>query len=89
MIFLNIRGVEKQTWVRMGVLLVLLINQVSTSIFGFNLLPYEEKDIYEGVSTLATIIATIWTAWKNNSFTYEGQLTDEQLKELKLQRKGE
>lgn len=80
---MNLKGVTKATWARIVTLLLALINQISISLFNFQLLPYTDEQIYEGVSTLLTVSVTIWTAWKNNSFTYEAQQADKVMKSLK------
>lgn len=79
----NFKGVDKVTWVRIIALAILLINQVSVSFFEFKVIPFEDDQIYEGVSLVLTIIVTIWATWKNNSFTTEAQMVDNQLKRLK------
>lgn len=83
----NIKGVDKSVWIRITVLFLTLVNQISISFFNFELLPFGEEEIYEGVSIVLTTVATIWASWMNNSFTWEGQLSDEELKERKRQRK--
>ena len=85
---INLKNVEKSTWVRMITLLVVLVNQVVYSFFGIQLFPYMDEQISEAVSLVLTIVVTIWASWKNNSFTTEAQLTDEQLRELKNQDGG-
>lgn len=79
----NFKGVDKLTWTRIIALFILLINQISISFFDFKVIPFEDDQIYEGVSLLLTVLITIWTTWKNNSFTTEAQITDKQLKKLK------
>lgn len=80
---MNFRGVSKQTWVRMIVLFLILLNQVSLTFLDFQLLPFNDDQLYEGVSTIFTIIGVIWAAWKNNSFTIEAQKADDHLERLK------
>lgn len=84
---LNLKDVDKLTWVRIVSLLVILINLVSVSLFDFKLLPFTDDQIYEGVSIILTIIVTVWATWKNNSFTDEAQIVDVRLKELKKRNK--
>lgn len=67
-------------------MLLVWVNLVSVAVFNFELLPFDEAAIYEGVSIFLTFAVTTWTAWKNNSVTEEGQYVDKTLKELK---KGE
>lgn len=80
---MNLKNVTKDTWVRIIVLFLVLVNLISTSMFGVVLLPFAEESLYQGVSVLLTIIVTFWTTWKNNSFTKEAQAADRYLKNLK------
>lgn len=75
----NFKGVSKGTWVRIISLFLVLINQISVSLFKFQLLPFEDEQIYEGVSTVLTFIVALWTAWENNSFTEKAQEADKLL----------
>lgn len=78
-----LKGVSVATWTRMVVLVLLLINQVSISIFNFTLLPFEDESIYEGVSTVLTFVASLVAGWKNNSFTEKAQEADKILRGAK------
>lgn len=77
---INLKGVSKATWVRILGLLFILLNQIATSIFDFQLLPFEDAEIYEGISTALTLLVSIYAAWKNNSLTEEAQHADSVLK---------
>lgn len=77
--------VKKDTIIRLIVLIIVLINQVLVSTGVINM-EFEESQIYELVSTIATIIVAMWTAWKNNSITKNAIKSDEYLKELKAQK---
>lgn len=72
----------QQAIIRLVVLAILLINQTLITM-GWNPLPWSEDDIYDGVSSVATVIVALWAWWKNNSVTEEAQKADEYLKELK------
>ena len=72
----------QQAIVRLVVLAVLLLNQ-TLIVMGWNPLPFSEDEIYEGVSSVATVVVAIVAWWKNNSVTKEAQKADEYLKELK------
>lgn len=78
---MNIKGVDKQTWVRVIALFLVLANQISVSFLDFKLIPFAEEEIYEGVSLVLTTLVTLWTSWKNNSFTDKAQEADKLLKE--------
>lgn len=76
----------KQAIVRLVVLVILLVNQ-ALIVFGLNPLPFSEEQIYEAVSSVATVVVALWAWWKNNSITKEAQEADEYLQELKERRK--
>lgn len=78
--------IKKDTIIRLIVLIIVLINQVlcSKGIIEFE---FDENNIYEVVSVLATIVMSLWTMWKNNSFTKEAIRADEYLKDLKAIKK--
>lgn len=82
----NWKGVSKEVWVRVIAMFLVWINLISVHFFGFELIPYADEQIYEGVSILLTVVITFWTAWKNNSFTYAGQEADKRLEELKKEK---
>lgn len=74
-----------QAIVRLVVLVILLINQ-ALIVFGLNPLPFSEEQIFEAVSSVATVVVALWAWWKNNSITKEAQQADEYLQELKERR---
>lgn len=71
-----------ETVVRTIVLAVTLLNQLLT-LFGKNPLPFAEDELYSTITAIATIAATVWAWWKNNSFTPAAIQADEYLAELK------
>lgn len=71
-----------ETVVRTIVLAVTLLNQLLT-MFGKNPLPFAEDELYSTITAIATIAATVWAWWKNNSFTPAAIQADEYLAELK------
>lgn len=71
-----------ETIVRTIVLVVTLLNQLLT-MFGKNPLPFAEDELYSTITAIATIAATAWAWWKNNSFTPAAVQADEYLAELK------
>lgn len=73
-------------YVRLAVLIVLLGNQ-TLLLLGYDPLPFDENQIYEGLSTVALVLASLWTYWKNNSITDEAVKADIYLQELKKERK--
>lgn len=80
--------VTKETVIRTIILALALINNVLTML-GKNPIPYSETAIYEIVSTIFTVAASIWAWWKNNSFTKSAIKADEMMKELKKEDKEE
>ncbi|MGB3160354.1 MAG: phage holin [Carnobacterium sp.] len=80
---INLKGINKSTWVRLVGLFVILLNQISISIFNFQLLPFADEEIYEGVSTILTIILSVLSTWKDTPITVAGQKGSKLTKELK------
>ena len=72
----NLKGVDKATWVRTVTLVLVLLNQLGTSMFKFKLLPFTDAEINEGVTVALTVGMAIWVGWRNNSFTEEAQSAD-------------
>lgn len=72
------KKIETGTIVRTVVLVFSLINQVLT-ISGYNPLPFGDEEVGQAVSMLLTVGASLWTWWKNNSFTRAAIEADEQL----------
>lgn len=78
----NKRKVSVETIARTVVLLATLVNQVLTML-GKNPLPFAEDELYALLTTAATVAASLWAWWKNNSFTSAAISADEYLAELK------
>lgn len=76
------KNVKIGTIVRLIVMILSMVNMLLT-VNGKNPLPWSEDEMYIGLSQVAAIITTIWTWWKNNSFTKEAIKADEYLEELK------
>lgn len=74
--------VTMSTILRTIVLLLVILNQVLTSI-GKNPLPWSEEEMYQGLSAAATAVAALIAWWKNNSFTKEARAADQYMKSLK------
>lgn len=56
------------TIIRTVTLFIVLLNQLLIC-FDKNPLPFAEDDIYNFISTVATVIISIISWWKNNDFT--------------------
>lgn len=78
----NLSGVTKQTWIRLIVLLLVLVNFVSLSFFKHKLLPFTDDQINDYVTYGLTLVGTLWAGWKNNSLTLNAQDADAYLKNL-------
>ena len=74
--------IKTATIVRTVVLAITLLNSILTTC-GINPLPFSEEEMYEGLSALATTIASLWAWWENNSFTKAAILADEEYDRLK------
>lgn len=77
--------VSTGTIIRTVILLIALLNQALTAA-GKNPLPFSEDTLYELFTLIATIGASLWSWWKNNSFTKSAIEAD---KVLELLKKGE
>ena len=82
------KKISKETLIRTGVLILTLANTILSAL-GKNPIPFSENDIYQAVSAICTVVATIWAWWKNNSFTTAAIKADEYMNALKLQEKKE
>jgi len=78
----------KQAIVRLVVLVILLVNQTLITL-GWNPLPFSEEQIYEAISSVATVAMAVWAWWKNNSVTKEAQKADVILREMKEANRNE
>ena len=74
---------NKNMIVRVSVLIVLLINQLLIG-FGFEALPFSDEQIYEGLSTVATVVMSIVTTYYDTDVTKQARQNKEILKERGL-----
>lgn len=70
------------TIARTSVLFVALINQV-LMMCGFDVLPFEDEQVSELVTTVLTAGAAVVCWWKNNSFTKAAIAADAYMAEVK------
>ena len=75
-----------ETVIRTVLLALALVNQILTAS-GKNPLPFAESDVYELMTLAATIAASAWAWWKNNSFTKAAREADAYMRHLKGQEK--
>lgn len=76
------RKIEKMTIIRTAVLMFALANQF-LSIIGYNPLPFTDDQFGQAVSMVFTVAASLWNWWKNNSFTQEAIIADENMRSQK------
>ncbi len=76
------KKVSTETIIRAIVLFVTMVNTILT-MSGKNPLPFAEDELYTWLTAAATVAATLWAWWKNNSFTSKAIEADEYLAELK------
>jgi SPP1 family holin len=77
--------IDSQVIARTIILAIALINQIF-AIFGRQQIPVQEDTVYQIVSLIFTIVTTVWSWWKNNSFTPEAIKADEYMHKLKAKR---
>ena len=82
------KKVSKETLLRTVILAITLINSVLIML-GKNPLPFSENEIYQAISAVCTVAASLWAWWKNNSFTNAAIRSDEYMNALKSQAKKE
>lgn len=78
--------ISTATYVRTAFLIIALVNTVLTAC-GANPLPFSEEEIYEGISSIVTVVAALWSWWENNSFTKAAIAADAEYERLKKQEK--
>lgn len=76
------KNVKTDTIIRTIVLALALINQL-LSASGHAVLPITDDQVETLVSTGATVLATVWSWWKNNSFTQNAIAADCYLEALR------
>jgi len=73
---------KKETIIRTVILLYALLNQILT-MTGHSILPVGEEQLTELVSVGFTVVVSLVTWWKNNSFTAEAIEADKYLEQLR------
>lgn len=76
------KKVEVGTIIRTICLVLALVNQGLT-IAGHSVLPINDEQVNQLVTLIATIGASVWAWWKNNSFTQAAITADEIMHDLK------
>lgn len=75
------RTIKPDTIARTITLFIALANEV-LAVFGKEAFPITEDTVYQVVSLVALIGASVWAWWKNNSFTKNAIEADRVLAEL-------
>lgn len=75
-------NVKTDTIARTIVLFLALANQALV-IFGKEAFPVTEDEVYQIVTLIATVGASVWAWWKNNSFTKAAIEADKVLAQAK------
>ncbi len=73
---------KKETIIRTIILAIALLNQI-LAVFGKSPIPIEDELINQLISAIFTVSASLWSWWKNNSFTPAAIKADKLLKELR------
>lgn len=80
--------VKKETWVRLVVMIVSIINHILV-VMGKSPIPIDDKQVQQFVALGINIAVTLWVWWKNNSFTKSAIEADKYKDKLKSFEKGE
>ena len=75
-------NVKIGTIIRTVILVLALVNQALT-IAGKSPLPVSDEQVTELLSMLFTVVASLWSWWKNNSFTRAAIVADEMLADMR------
>lgn len=74
--------IELSTIIRTVCLVLALVNQGLT-MAGHSLLPITDEQVNELLTLLATIVTSMWSWWKNNSFTQAALEGDKVMRAIK------
>lgn len=80
---MNISGVSRDTWTRLVILILTLINMTLNSLGVAHFTNEEINQWYDVISVAVTVVSSLWCMWKNNSFTVNAQTADIFLKKLR------
>lgn len=75
----NFKGVSVQTWVRTFVLVIALVNQ-ALLMLGISKNEIDLDSWATVGSYILTVITSLWSWWKNNSFTQDAQNADKEFR---------
>ena len=83
---MNTNKISTSTIVRTVCLLLALLNQV-LSVLGKPIIPIDNTQLEQLVTSLITVAAALVNWWENNSFTKEARAADELYETLRKQNK--
>ena len=75
------------TVVRTVCLILALVN-LTLETFGKNIIPISDEQVSELITLIFTIVTSVISFWKNNSFTQEAIIADGLMKDMKNAKKG-
>jgi len=82
---MNNNGPDVGTITRTVILILALTNQILTTL-GYSPLPIHDSQVHDLISISITIIVSLMTWWKNNSFTHSAKIGDEAMKASKIKK---
>lgn len=75
------------TVIRTVCLLLALVN-LTLETFGKRIIPISDEQVSELITLIFTIVTSVISFWKNNSFTQEAIIADGLMKDMKNTKKG-
>ena len=69
---INLKGITAETVTNVLILLVALINAI-LQIFGINVLPIENEEVSNIISTVFLIVTALWNTYKNRNISTAAQ----------------
>lgn len=73
---INLKGITSESVAGVSILFISLINAV-LQMFGINVLPIENEDITNIISTIFLIVSALWNTWKNRNITSASQVAQD------------
>ena len=75
------------TVIRTACLILALVN-LTLETFGKRIIPISDEQVSELITLIFTIVTSVISFWKNNSFTQEAIIADGLMKDMKNTKKG-
>ena len=73
---INLKGINKEAITGILILLLALVN-ATLQMFGINIIPVENEEITNIVSTVFLILTALYNTWKNRNLTTASQTAQE------------